>query len=128
MQKTKLLREMAANSENATIQESAEDDRRRVVKEPTKRECVQVLSSSSHDFIEFISPQTVVVKDNLKIPLLMITFSTGLISAMTQAFFKFHGEILQSGKLGFFSGFELTLLIFSLGLSIILLAMLNVGI
>lgn len=69
-----------------------------------------------------------VIHKNLKIPLLMITFSTGFMSAMTVAFFKFHGEVLRSGEKGFFSLFELTMFAIAIGMSTMLLGMLNVGI
>lgn len=83
IEKTRLLKDDLNTSDNETIQESNDGRRRRQVKDPTIRECVKLISQSSRDFIEFLSPQTLIIKDNLKIPLLLITFSTGLMSAMT---------------------------------------------
>lgn len=97
-------------------------------KEPTHRILIGFLSKSSDQFIQYISPQSLPVKTSLKKPLLIIAFSTGISSALTQALFKFHGEILQSGAIGFFSGFELTLASCAVLNSIVTLVFLNVAI
>jgi hypothetical protein len=78
--------------------------------------------------VSHVSPQSLVVKENLKLPLLVVTFSTGISSAVSQAILKFHGEILQSGELGLFSPFELTLLIAGILNACCTMVLLNVGI
>lgn len=96
--------------------------------EPPIRVCVKVINESSRDFIGHISPQSLTIKENLKLPLLMVTFSTGISSAINQAAFKFHGEVLQSSEISFFSPFELILLTFGLFFAAITMVLLNVSI
>ena len=96
--------------------------------EPTIRVCIKFLNESSREFISHVSPRSIVIKDNLKLPLLVVTFSTGISSAISQAVFKFHGEIMQSGELGILSPFELMLMTAGILNSIMTLVLLNVGI
>ena len=77
---------------------------------PSKRVLVAFLNRSTRGFIEYASARSVPVKDNLSIPLVLICLAGGLSSSLTQAIFKFHGEILQSGELSFWSPFELSLI------------------
>ena len=99
-----------------------------VPQDATLRVCVRFLNQSSPSFVQYLSPRSLFMKQHIKMPLLMITFATGLSSAMAQAIFKFHGEVLQSGNMGFFSGFELTLVVCGVLQSILTLVLLNVGI
>ena len=98
------------------------------LKDPTFRACVKFINDSSSEFIEYLSPQTLFAKEHLKTPLVLLTFSQGLLSSMVYTFFKFHGEILQSGELGFWTPLEFTLLMSGVIVSGILFLSLNVGI
>jgi hypothetical protein len=63
-----------------------------------------------------------------KLPLLMLTFATGISSAINQAVFKFFGEILQSGDAVLFSPFEMVLLMWGVLQSLLTLLLLNVAV
>ena len=44
------------------------------------------------DFVASVSPATLLIKQRIKLPLVMICLSAGILSAFTQVFFKYFGE------------------------------------
>jgi len=61
------------------------------------RKLITLIQECPADLMKEISPRSTVTKQLIKLPMILLLSSAGLLSAINISFFKFAGEIIKSG-------------------------------